>query len=168
MNISFKEIVLKRLCVEDIELLRQWRNSSFIAENMFFQEEISQVQQVVWFENLHPENDFYFIIEYKQESIGLVNLKEINWTLKQAESGLFVALEHYRNTPLAIYASLALLNFAFIDKKLEVVKASVKKNNLHTIQYNQSLGFEKVKEDEYQLTKERYNMTSKILYNKLK
>jgi RimJ/RimL family protein N-acetyltransferase len=168
MNISFKEIVLKRLCVEDIELLRQWRNSSFITENMFFQEEISQVQQVVWFENLHPENDFYFIIEYKQESIGLVNLKEVDWTLKQAESGLFVALEYYRNTPLAIYASLALLNFAFIDKKLEVVKASVKKNNLHTIQYNQSLGFEKVKEDEYQLTKERYNTTSKILYNKLK
>tara|TARA_B110000037_G_C17113306_1_gene502715 strand:- start:2258 stop:2764 length:507 start_codon:yes stop_codon:yes gene_type:complete len=168
MKISFKEIVLKRLCVEDIELLRQWRNSDLVSDYMFFQEEINLAMQTKWFESLHSENDFYFIIEYKQTPIGLINIKNIDWQKKQGEAGLFVALEKYRNTPLAIYASLALLTDCFEEKQLEWIFAKVKNNNLHTIAYNQSLGFRKLEGEKYVLTKERYYTFTKRLHQKLK
>lgn len=168
MEISFKEILLRRICATDLELLRKWRNSRLVAENMFFQEEISRTMQADWFASLHPENDFYFIIIYKELAIGLINLKDIDWQQKQGEAGLYIALEKYRNTPLAIYASLALLHFSFEDKKLETISAKVKKDNLNTIQYNKSLGFEKIAEEEYVLSKARYFAFTKSIYNKLK
>lgn len=168
MKISFKEILLRRICATDLEILRKWRNSSLVAENMFFQEEISTTMQAEWFASLHPENDFYFIIIYKELAIGLINLKDIDWQKNQGEAGLYIALEKYRNTPLAIYASLALLHFSFEDKKLEKVIARVKRENLNTINYNQSLGFEKIAEEEYLLSKARYFAFTKTIYNKLK
>lgn len=168
MKISFVEIVLKRLCVEDVELLRQWRNSDLVSDYMFFQEEINLAMQTKWFESLHSENDFYFIIEYKQTPIGLINVKNIDWQKKQGKAGLFIALEKYRNTPLAIYASLALLTDCFEEKQLLRVFAKVRNNNLHTIAYNQSLGFQKIEEEKYVLTKERYYTFTKRLYQKLK
>lgn len=167
MEISFKEIVLKKICANDLVLLRQWRNSEIVAKNMFFQEEISEKMQTEWFNALHPKNDLYFIIEYENKAIGLINLKNINWQTKEGEAGLFIALEKFRNTPLAIYASLALLKFAFEDKKLENIYAKVRNDNLNTIRYNQSLGFEKHKEETYLLNQETYFSFTKKLLKKL-
>lgn len=168
MEISFKEIVLKRLTFKDIELLRKWRNSKIVSENMFFQEKISVEMQQKWFESLSAENDFYFIIEYNQEPIGLINIKDIDWIKKQGEAGLFVGVEKFRNTHLAIYASLGILQYFFEERQLEKILAKVKKGNIDIIKYNQSLGFEKVDAENYLLTIKRYNSFTNNISQKLR
>ena len=167
MEISFKEVVLKRISFSDVELLRQWRNSRLVSDFMFFQEEITKEMQNEWFHSLQSENDFYFLIYYRQVAIGLINLKNIDWTTKQGEAGLYISIEKYRKTPLAIYASLALLKFFFEEKGLVKVFASVKTDNVNTIKYNQSLGFEKVEEEKYELSNDRYNSFTKKIYKRL-
>ena len=72
-------ITLKSLGVEDLETVRVWRNSDLVRPYMFYQEIISKSEQESWFSKLEPLNDFYFIIEYKQKPIGLINLKNIDW-----------------------------------------------------------------------------------------
>lgn len=156
MEISFKEIVLKRIVLDDIELLRQWRNSEFIRTKMFFQKEITKKMQLEWFLNLDEKTNYYFKILYKEIPIGLINLKNIDWQKKEGEAGLFIAVEKYRNTHLAIYASLAFLKYFFEEKQIERIIASVKDENINTIKYNLSLGFELYKKEQYHLLKEKY------------
>jgi len=163
MQLSFKEILLKRISKKDNELLRTWRNSEFISNKMFFQKKISKEMQTEWFESLSSENDFYFLIQYQQENIGLINLKNIDWKQKEGEAGLYIAIEKYRNSPLAIYASMAFLTYFFEEKGLDNIFAKVRKDHLSTIQYNKDLGFIALEKELYSLTREKYfEITKKI------
>lgn len=163
MEIHFKEITLKRISKEDIEMLRNWRNQKNVVENMFFQEEISKGMQKKWFNSLNEETDFYFEIIFQNKPIGLINMKAIDWNTKTGEAGLFIAVEKFRNTPLAIYSSLALLKYFFEKKQLEKIVAKVKAENTNIIVYNKYLGFEFIN-DLYVLTKEKYyNYTKYII-----
>jgi len=167
MQLSFKEILLKRISKKDNELLRTWRNSEFISNKMFFQKKISKEMQTEWFESLSSENDFYFLIQYQQENIGLINLKNIDWKQKEGEAGLYIAIEKYRNSPLAIYASMAFLTYFFEEKGLDNIFAKVRKDNLSTIQYNKDLGFIALEKELFSLTREKYFEITKKLQKRI-
>jgi len=166
MILSFKEVKLKKIQFSDIEKLRNWRNSPHISSKMFYQKTISVEEQQQWFKNL-KDNDFYFIIEYNEIDIGLIHLTNENQLKTQAESGLYIANNLYWGGPISIYASLALLQFAFEERKLERVLAKVKKDNIIAQQYNQQLGFEYYKENYWCLPKNKYYGSVKKLINKI-
>lgn len=167
MTLKFKEITLKRISFKDIEVLRTWRNLENISKNMFFQKEISQQMQEKWFYSLNNKNDYYFIIIYKKEKIGLINIKNIEWQIKTGEAGLFIAIEKYKKTPLAFYSSLALLKYFFEEKKLENIIAKVKPKNLNIIEYNKNLGFEFLENNTYVLSREKYEKGAKRIIDLL-
>ena len=73
-NISFR-----RLTIDDIELVRNWRNSQQINQYMAFRDYITPEMQVAWFHSINNMNNLYFIIEYKNEKVGVFNGKDINW-----------------------------------------------------------------------------------------
>lgn len=167
MILTFKEIVLKRISLEDIETLRNWRNQKDISENMFFQDIISSEMQLNWYESLNKKNDFYFNIIYRERKIGLINIKNIDWKKKEGEAGLYISINKYRSSPLAIYSSLALLKYFFEEKKLSKIFAVVKPNNTNIIEYNKSLGFEHLKNNKYVLSSAKYFSTTKNIFLKL-
>ena len=51
-------ISLERLTEEDIELVRQHRNSEFIRKRMFYQKMITEEEQKKWFQSIN--NDFNY------------------------------------------------------------------------------------------------------------
>lgn len=152
MTLSFNEVQLKRVEEADIEMLRQWRNDKKIAANMFYQEYITAEMQQRWFNSL-TDTDYYFIINYRKEAIGLINLKNEN---HHYFAGLFIYNEKYWGTPLPIYASLALLQFAFERLTLTEVLAKVREENLKAIAYNKSLGFKLVNKITMKINAEDY------------
>lgn len=154
--IAFGDITLNRLQQKDIEMLRLWRNDKKITERMFFRDEITSEMQQKWFNQLNPTKDFYFIIHYKNEPIGLTHLSNINDEKNSGSVGLFIYNEHYWGTHLPIQASLSLLNFAFNFQKLENVIAKVLPNNKAAIRYNESLGFVFKGEEYMILNKKNY------------
>ena len=164
MEISFKEIILKRISFKDTELLRKWRNDDFIAKHMYFQKNITTKMQTKWFQSLDNDTDYYFKIMYKNIPIGLINLKNIDWQTKEGEAGLYIAIEKYRNSPLAVYSSLSFLQYFFEQKGILLITAKVKKTNINTIKYNTSLGFEKIEAEKYALSRIKYiEFTKKII-----
>ncbi|MCD8528575.1 MAG: GNAT family N-acetyltransferase [Chitinophagales bacterium] len=106
MMLSFNEVKLMPLQEQDIEMLRQWRNDKKIAKHMFYQEHITKEMQQTWFQNI-KKTDYYFIIHYKNEAIGLIDLKKEN---KSYFAGLFIYNHSYWGTPIPVLASLALLH----------------------------------------------------------
>ena len=78
-------VTLRRLTHDKIEMLRQWRNDPKISGAMFYQQIITPEMQERWFANLDKKQNFYFIVCYKDEEIGLINVKNIDYDKMNGE-----------------------------------------------------------------------------------
>jgi len=53
-----------------IQMVREWRNSDFVNQQMEYREKISEVQQEKWFKNIDSTSQFYFVHRYRGEWVG--------------------------------------------------------------------------------------------------
>lgn len=153
----------KRVTLEDIELIRHWRNQSFIRETMQFQEYITPEMQLKWFNNINNKNNYYFIIEVDNKKIGLINCKNAHPITREAEGGIFIWDISYWNTPVPAFASLTMLEGVFeLFSAAGTSVATIKKDNKKALQFNKLLGYiideNRTTRDSFKLilTKERY------------
>jgi hypothetical protein len=163
-------IKLKRLAVDDIELLRKWRNHPKIRKRMNFKKYISKEMQLDWFNSIDNTLNYYFLIEYRGHYIGVIDNKKINLKERTAEGGIFIWEEELDNELVPIFASLCLLNaICFRFDLLRKSFVQILKSNQKAIAFNKQLGYsllpgqEKNKSQWYLLTKEDYlEKTKKI------
>lgn len=146
MILSGYGIILEPLNIETAELLRVWRNSPRILEQMEFRGIITPEMQTKWFDSLQRDKFDYFIIYMENTAIGMIHLSYIDKKKKEAEAGLFVGEERFSGTGVALGASILLLDYAFGELGLERVFAKVKSGNIAAEKYNTLLGFEKWEE----------------------
>jgi UDP-4-amino-4,6-dideoxy-N-acetyl-beta-L-altrosamine N-acetyltransferase len=136
-------IVLNRLEPNEIELVRTWRNSQAISEQMEYKAYISSDQQIEWFNQIQKsEVDYYYTIYVQEKPIGLIHLNKIDTELKTAHAGLFIGDLAFLGTGIVLGASILILELAFSELKLLSVFAKVNKLNRPAIDYNHLLGFE--------------------------
>jgi hypothetical protein len=112
--------------------------------------------------NLNKFN-YYFIIEFEGEKVGLINAKNFEPEIGFGEGGIFIGERDFEHSFAAVYASLTLLNFVFhMMNNIDVSRVRILKDNLRAIQYNKMLGYELLPNQEnsdnqlYVLTKERF------------
>lgn len=162
MNIDAYGIRLERLRGEDIELIRQKRNSPEISRFMEYQEHITSDMQMKWFNSLNPQSDFYFVIHCEGKKIGLIHTSDIHWEDKTANSGLFLWNQNYLGTHVPVLASITMLDVFMGMIGIEAYYAKVLNTNKAALIYNTKLGFEEVpgqKASKFKtliLTKEHY------------
>ena len=158
-NIKFGNICLKKIAIEDIKLVRRWRNSDRVRKTMVYQEIITPEQQLNWFNNLSAESDYYFLILFKGEPIGLVNLKNVNDS--RAEAGVFIGNESFDGKGYAFVAVFLINYFAFSVLNLDKLVATIIDGNKPAIRFNNSLGYSLEKSEngigKYVLLKETFN-----------
>jgi UDP-4-amino-4,6-dideoxy-N-acetyl-beta-L-altrosamine N-acetyltransferase len=161
MIISKGKIRLIRLRPEDIELVRQWRNSPEINRYMEYRGYITFEQQKEWYQSINNDTNLYFIIEHEYKKIGLINAKDINWEERSCESGVFYWDEEVYNTPVPIMVSM-ILSETFVEIFEMKVYARILKSNKRAIRYNGFMGFklcdgqEDVENQLYYLNRENY------------
>lgn len=158
-NIKFGNISLKKIAIEDIELVRCWRNSDRVRKTMVYKEIITPEQQLNWFNNLSAESDHYFLILFKGEPIGLVNLKNVNDSA--AEAGVFIGNESFDGKGYAFVAVFLINYFAFSVLNLDKLVATIIDDNKPAIRFNRSFGYSLEKSENgvgiYELLKETFN-----------
>jgi len=106
-------IQLKKITIEDIELIRTKRNAENISSKMIYREFISPEQQLKWFNSINNFNNFYYLIIYNQQPIGLINDQNLDWKNLTSEAGLFVWEENYLKTIVPALATLTLMELGF-------------------------------------------------------
>jgi len=141
MQFIRKDLRMRRLEEQDIELVRQHRNSAYIRQYMEFKEEITPEMQIKWFHSINNHNNVYLFTEYKGEPIGLINAKNINWERRTAEGGIFIWDLRYINSPVALLAAMTFGELAATVFHLRAV-AKILVTNKRAIRYNKLLGFE--------------------------
>lgn len=166
-------VTIIRLREEDIELVRQWRNSPQVTERMEYREYITPEMQKTWFTSVSNLNNFYFVIQYQGEKIGVINVKDIDWNIRHLEAGIFIPDEKYWGTFVPSIVSIMLTQMFFRIFGWDHYYAHILKNNHRAIQYNKSLGYElcegqEEKENQlYILNKETFEAKSKKLIKAL-
>ncbi len=133
---------LIRIQEQDIELVRSWRNQTDVSSFMEYQKHITAEEQKIWFNSINNKYNYYFIIEFENKKVGLINVKNYDPKLGFGEGGIFISDKEYINSFAAVFATLCLMNFMFL--KLDLCKISrirILKNNARAIHYNQLLGY---------------------------
>ena len=155
-------IILNRLREEDIELVRQWRNSPQINQFMEYRGNITPEMQRDWFRSVDNLDNFYFIIEYQGKKIGLINSSHVEWDTVSSEGGIFLWDEQYYETFVPVWASLCLLETTYfvLGAGRSVIKTlrdneRAKKLNTH-LGYELMEGQEEVYNQSYLLTAESF------------
>jgi len=159
-------ITLERLKEEDIELVRQWRNSDPVRMNMKYREIISPEMQREWFRSINNENFHYVIFQYKGEKIGLLNDKNIDWETRSSETGIFIGRPEFYHTFVPYLVSVAGIETLFYFLGWKKQYAHVLRSNTNAIKYNLELGYrlcegqEGIDHQRYELTRESYDQTA--------
>lgn len=156
-------VTLSRLTENDIELVREKRNSLAIRQRMIFQKQIDGSMQKKWFSTIDNPNNNYFLIEYENKKIGLVNGKEINFKKRSSEGGIFIWAEEYESSLVPVMCSFIMNDYTFLINNFSNSYIKILRTNTNAILYNRALGYEpardKKEHDNYEwyvLTKERY------------
>lgn len=137
-----------RVKEEDIELIRYWRNRPFIRNTMQFQEYITPQMQKEWYKKINNKYNYYFLIEYENKKVGLINCKNTDEN-RVAEGGIFLWEKALWNTPIPAFASLTMLEAIFeIFQSGDTSIITILKTNTHALQFNKNLGYKIYHEDD--------------------
>lgn len=132
---------LKRIGEEDLELVRSWRNADHVRREFEFQDEISDLDQVKWFNELNMETNYYFLVSHEATPFTVIHLKQIDWENRTAEAGIFTGNKDFLETPWPVFSILALMEFAFGPLRLNSLECKIRNANHSTESMNQKLGY---------------------------
>jgi RimJ/RimL family protein N-acetyltransferase len=157
-EISKYGVTLRRLTSEKIELVRNWRNDPKISQYMEFRDYITPEMQRKWFTKINNAFNYYFIIVYNYEEIGVVNIKDVDFFNKCAEPGIFIYEDKYLVTDIGFRAQLCNMDFAFETLKLDYFYGYVMIYNKRALRFSKALGYT-LAEGEADKMKQRHILT---------
>ncbi len=173
MHFTKYGITFHLLKESDIEMVREWRNAPHITSHMEYREYITPEMQKKWFDSINNIHNLYFVIEYKNEKIGLTNGKNLdfeNWT---GEAGIFLYDKKYYRTPVTAIMAIMGAEIFFHLFKWRAGFAHVLKENKAIRLYMQMLGYRICPDQEnkinqkYMITRESYNRKRSFLLKML-
>ncbi|MGB3591798.1 MAG: hypothetical protein WBA16_08975 [Nonlabens sp.] len=159
MQIDGYRIILKRLSIDDIELVRYWRNSDLINQFMEHREYINSVDQIEWFESIDNTTNNFFVIYIEDKKIGLIYGADIDWELQQTgNAGIFIWATSYWETSIPLRASILLTDTSLL---LGLKKTYIKilRSNGPAIHYNTQLGYSLLPDQE-DIVNQNYVLTA--------
>jgi RimJ/RimL family protein N-acetyltransferase len=158
-------ITLERLTKDDIELVRQWRNSDPVRLNMKYREIITPEQQQEWFRSVDNLQYNYLVIHYNGEKIGMLNDKNIDWEARTSESGIFLGRTEYYSTFVPFLVSVAGIETTFYFLGWRMQYAHILRTNANAVRFNLQLGYQRC-EGQEEVEHQRFEMTRRSFEEK--
>ncbi|MEZ4748949.1 MAG: GNAT family N-acetyltransferase [Calditrichia bacterium] len=133
--------VLRPLAITDAALTFRWRQSQ---RAKFLQRGAKTVEaQEQWIATAVQSRDLNFIMEFRDEPVGMIALQEMNHLHKNAVLGrlLIGEPEKVGNAPVAFEAELLLLDHLFLDLDFHKLYGEIAEDNIAMIKTRDFLGY---------------------------
>jgi len=147
MIIEKYDIRLRSLNEQDLEMVRVARNSDYIRNRMRLRSIISEDQQQQWYRSLDPARDVYMIIEYDGKARGIVNVKNIDYSMDSSESGLFFWDTGVLQSFIPVITSWLAAESGYLLLGGQQTQIHVLKSNATAIDFNINQGYTVVSDD---------------------
>ncbi len=143
MILEGKVCRLRLLDIADAESTLKWRLSDR-AKHLQRGAKNAEEQRT-WIEGKNNTTDKNFIIEYQNESVGMISIYDINLDHKSLQMGRFLIGEKeiVGNAPVAFEAELLLSDYVFNNMKMHKIYGDVMEDNTNMIQMRYYLGYKK-------------------------
>lgn len=134
-------VTLRRLTEDKIELVRRWRNDPKIQQYMEYREYITSEMQRSWFNKINNDNNYYFIIEWNGNEVGLINLKDYDPISSSAETGIFIWDDASLNGMVSYKATYCMHDWAYYVLGLKKITAHILNDNIRCQRFTQKQGY---------------------------
>lgn len=138
-----KSITLE-LCVvneDNIEMIRNWRNTPEVSEYMYTNNHISKDQQIQWFSRVNRDpTKKYWIIKFGDKFVGMLNLYNIDMRNKRCHWAYYLADPSVRGKGLGRLIELNILSYVFEKLNLNKLCCEVLSFNDIVIKIHQKYG----------------------------
>lgn len=137
MNIKLTEIKHS-----DIELIRNWRNSDEVAKYMYTDVQITKEQQENWYKSIqNSTTSKYWLIEYNNQKIGVVNLTGIDLVLQSCYWAFYLGDSSIRGAGIGSKIEYTIIDYVFNTLKLNKLRCEVFVSNEKVIKMHEKFGF---------------------------
>jgi len=124
-----KYVNFRSLEVEDLKLLRKWRNDKKTRIHTREFRLLNMINQKHWFESIHTENPPKFIMfgvsNKKNQLIGMCGLTYIDWKNKHAEISIILSQKNWQRTKEAQNTIEMLIQYGFSELNLHRLWAEI-------------------------------------------
>lgn len=135
------DITLKKLTIDDIEIVRKWRNSKEVSSYMYNENYISEEQQIKWYENINWNNSIYWIIEYNGKKLGLASINSIDRALQSCYWAFYLGDTSVRGVGIGGKVEYNVLKYVFEELNLNKLRCEVFVSNDKVIKMHEKFGF---------------------------
>lgn len=135
------DIQLKKLSLEDIELVRNWRNSKEVASYMYNENHITAEDQLSWFNKISEETTRYWIITYDGKKLGLASITGIDQTLQSCYWAFYLGDSGVRGAGIGAKVEFNVLEYVFSRLNLNKLRCEVFVENEKVIKMHEKFGF---------------------------
>tara|TARA_B100000745_G_scaffold299069_1_gene249039 strand:- start:1242 stop:1802 length:561 start_codon:yes stop_codon:yes gene_type:complete len=147
MLIKGKEITLRAIEVDDLELLSKWANQPELWEKLggwhFPYSKKSTEQWILNIDNNDIHKQIYAIVSEEGKLIGTANITEIDWKNKNAFHGMMLGDTKSRGKGYAQDVVMAIMRFAFDELGLNRLDGDMIASNEVSINfYTKKCGWE--------------------------
>ena len=130
---------LRKMLVDDLKLIFEWRNHPDIRSCMFDTKEISWESHSAWFKSANENNEVHlFVLRQVEQPIGFMSF--VPTKFKGVYDWGFYMAPHLEPGYGAILGKLA-LEKAFEDLSFRKICGSVLSKNIRSINFHKKMGF---------------------------
>jgi UDP-4-amino-4,6-dideoxy-N-acetyl-beta-L-altrosamine N-acetyltransferase len=139
MNVS-----LKSVDEQDIELIRQWRNSDLINNVSFSNQHISAEMQKAWFEKISKDsNAMHWIIIADNNPVGYASVKNIDIKNSRCEfASLYIGEPAMLGSGIGAIAEYFLIEYVYNNLNVKKIFCEVLETNPKVIRLHKKFGFD--------------------------
>ena len=99
---------------ENLEMIRNWRNSPDVSKYMYTNDYITENQQIEWFKRVQDDpTKIFWLIKVNDNYVGVVNLYNIDMRNKRCYWAYYLADLSVRGKGLGKLIELNILNYVF-------------------------------------------------------
>ena len=140
-------------------MVRRMRNRPEIVARMHAQEFITPSMQETWFQSIDNNRNYFFIIFFQGNSVGLIQGKNVDFRDRCCEGGIYLWCNRALAQGVGAKASVCFVDVAFSVFGMNWISAKVRRDNPYAYRHNQTLGYvpDAVKGEEWmRLDKDRF------------
>lgn len=139
-NSQAARLAIRKMTLNDLDVVLAWRNHPDIRRYMYTQHEISIEEHRAWFERTSKDSHKHLLVfEIDEKPQGFVNVTELS-SSGVADWGFYIAPDAVKGTGLQL--GVAALEYAFNKLNLHKVCGQALAFNERSIKFHHSLGFQ--------------------------
>ena len=117
-----KSVTLRALEKEDLEILKEWRNSKHVRKSTREYKLLNMINQKNWFESIHqlnpPREIMFGILNKRKKLIGVTGLTYIDWKNRNSEISIYFSTNNWQTKSEAKEVINLILEYGFEELNL--------------------------------------------------